>query len=129
MMIRLVLAALILLVSASSASASNHAISPTGSWASANGESRFTVTLCGDGTELCARLVWLRKDMRTAENMAYLNAYVIRRARAVGANRWRGTVNVYGERTSGRIELVDNARMRLVGCRLVLCQSFEFKRI
>jgi uncharacterized protein (DUF2147 family) len=129
MMKNFAIAALVLLVSIVPASASNHAISPTGSWQSANGESRFSVTLCGDGTQLCARLVWLRKDMRTAENLAYLNRFVIRRAKAVGDNRWRGTVNVYGERTSGKIELVNNGRLRLVGCRLVLCQSFEFKRI
>jgi len=58
--------------------------SPVGNWQVTSGEARYTVTSCGGGQQLCAKLVWLRSDARTDENLALLNHYVVRGAQPSG---------------------------------------------
>ena len=102
---------------------------PAGNWQSVGGEARYKVSLCGDGTQLCARLTWLSPDMRTDENLAYLNKLVINRAQLSGENVWQGTVIYEGEQIDGAVKLISGDRLKVCGCRLVLCQSLEFRRI
>ncbi|HWV07997.1 MAG TPA: DUF2147 domain-containing protein [Pseudomonas sp.] len=103
--------------------------SPAGTWQTVTGESRFEVTLCGDGTEVCARLVWLRDDARTAENLGYLNAYVLKGAKRALENKWRGSAEYMGEVVKGTLTLVDGNTMTINGCKGALCQKFELTRI
>src|SRR4051794_501368 len=49
--------------------------SPVGNWQVTTGEARYTVTSCGGGQQLCAKLTWLRSDARTENNLALLNHY------------------------------------------------------
>lgn len=102
--------------------------SPVGRWQTTTGESRYEVSYCG-GTELCAKLTWLRSDARTPENLAYLNRYVVRGARQTGANRWSGTVSYGGEKIDGNMVLINADTMRLSGCKLIMCQTVAFERI
>ena len=51
--------------------------SPAGTWQSVDGTTRFEVTLCGDGADVCAKLVYLGGAAATPENMQYLNQYVL----------------------------------------------------
>jgi len=102
---------------------------PAGAWESTTGESRYKVSMCGDGTQLCAKLTWLRSDARTAENLQYLNKYVVRGAKASGPNSWKGSVSVNGESATGSITAIGTNKLRLIGCRIVLCQTMEFNRI
>jgi uncharacterized protein (DUF2147 family) len=103
--------------------------SPVGTWQSVTGESRYQVSLCGDdGTELCAKLTWLRADARTAENLAYLNKWVVK-AHATQANKWRGTVNYKGDTVSGSVTLVDGDTLKLSGCKGIFCKSLRFTRV
>lgn len=104
-------------------------LSPVGKWQSAAGESQYEVTLCGDGTKLCARLTWLRSDARTADNLKYLNKYVVRGAKPTDANKWRGTFSYAGEKVGGSVTLLSGDKMRLSGCKLIMCQTFDFYRI
>ena len=67
-------------------------LTPVGTWQTTTGESRYSVSYCGDGTELCAKLIWLRSDAKTPENLALLNQHVVLGARLSSANKWRGTV-------------------------------------
>lgn len=103
--------------------------SPAGTWQTVSGESRFEVTLCGDGTEVCAKLVWLRDDARTAENLGYLNSYVLKGARRALENKWRGSAEYLGEVVKGTLTLVDGNTMTINGCKGALCQTFELTRI
>ena len=103
--------------------------SPVGKWQTSTGESRYEVSLCGDGTRLCAKLTWLRSDARTAENVKYLNKYVVHGAKPLAPNKWRGTVNYAGEKIAGSVTLVAPDKMRLNSCMLVVCQSIDFHRI
>ena len=103
--------------------------SPIGTWQTSTGESRYSVSYCGDGSQLCAKLIWLRKDAKKPENLAQLNKMVVNGAKAVAANKWRGTVTYQGQRVSGSVTLVDNDRMKLSGCQLIACKSVDFVRI
>jgi uncharacterized protein (DUF2147 family) len=102
---------------------------PAGAWESSTGESRYKISMCGDGTQLCAKLTWLRADARTTENLQYLNKYVVRGAKMSGPNSWKGAVNVYGESANGSITVIGGDKLRLVGCRIIICQTMEFNRI
>jgi uncharacterized protein (DUF2147 family) len=102
---------------------------PTGTWQTTTGESRFQVTLCGDGTQLCAKLVWLRDDARTAENLPYLDTYVLMGAKRVVGNKWRGEADYLGETVKGTLALVDEDTMTLNGCKGLVCQKFTLTRL
>ncbi|MBN9311144.1 MAG: DUF2147 domain-containing protein [Devosia sp.] len=103
--------------------------SPAGTWQTVSGESRFEVTLCGDGTEVCAKLVWLRADARTPENLPYLNSYVLMGAKRALDNKWRGSAEYMGETVKGTLTLVDGDTITINGCKGALCQKFELTRI
>ena len=102
---------------------------PVGIWQSTTGESRYEVTLCGDGSQLCARLVWLRADARTPENLQYLNKTVVRGAVATAPNTWKGAVSYSGETLRGSLKLVSANQLQLNGCKAIFCQSLSFVRL
>ena len=104
-------------------------LTPVGTWQTTTGESRYSVSYCGDGTELCAKLTWLRDDAKTPENLALLNNYVVQRAKPTAENKWRGTVNYEGKAVAGSVTLVSGDRMSLSGCQLIACQKVEFIRM
>ncbi|MBU1174950.1 MAG: DUF2147 domain-containing protein [Alphaproteobacteria bacterium] len=102
--------------------------SPVGRWQTTTGESRYEVSYCG-GTNLCARLTWLRSDARTPENLDHLNTFVVKNARQTGANKWSGTVSYDGEEIPGRLILIDDDSLMVRGCQVIFCQTMEFERI
>ena len=104
-------------------------LSPVGQWELTTGESRFNVTLCGDGTQLCAKLTWLRSDARTPDSEALLNKYVLLNAKMALTNKWRGEAQYQGETVKGTITMVDANTMTLDGCKGALCKLVKLKRI
>jgi uncharacterized protein (DUF2147 family) len=114
------------LATASAASAA--AADPTGNWQSTSGESKYRVTYCGDGTQLCAKLTWLREDARTKENMALLNRYVVKGAVPAGDNAWEGNLAYDGDMYAGRVTMVSANQMSLKGCQGIFCKSMNFVR-
>ena len=126
-MFKTIAAAGLVLLTAGSALAQD--LTPVGTWQTTSGESRYSVSYCGDGTELCAKLIWLRKDARTPENLALLNKHVVHGARPTAANKWRGTVKYDGHTVSGSVTLVNQDKMSLRGCQLIACQNVDFVRI
>ncbi len=103
--------------------------SPVGTWQSTSGESRYDVSLCGDGTELCARLTWLRDDARSAENLARLDTFVLRHAKPVADNEWRGVVTYAGRAAGGSLTLVGENTLTLHGCQFIACREVDFVRL
>ena len=83
---------------------------------------------CGSG-KLCAKLVWLRSDARTTQNIALLNHYVVSGARAEGGGKWSGDVTLNGNSYAGTMQMVSTNFMTLKGCSGILCQTYEFTRI
>jgi uncharacterized protein (DUF2147 family) len=103
--------------------------SPVGSWQSEDGEARVKVTMCGDGTELCAQLTGLSGKARTPENIQLLNTYVLEKAEPADANVWHGTVHFNGQTALGDITLQSYNSITLKGCNLMACKTFQFNRI
>jgi uncharacterized protein (DUF2147 family) len=103
--------------------------SPVGTWQSTTGESRYKVTLCGDGTQLCARLTWLRQDARTPQNLQYLGKTVVNRAVPIAPNKWNGSVAYDGDMLKGSVIMVSANQLKLSGCKAVFCQSMNFVRV
>ncbi len=102
---------------------------PTGQWEVTTGESRYRISYCGDGNELCARLTWLRDDARTDENLALLDRYVVQEARPDEGNSWVGTMQYDGETYVATARLLSSDAMELKSCSGVFCRSFTLRRI
>ena len=102
--------------------------SPLGQWELASGESRYSVSRCG-GEALCARLVWLRDDARTEENLALLDTYVVKGARPAENGGWAGTVTFDGSEYAGTMQVQEDGRMEVRSCSGLLCRSFTLRRI
>lgn len=103
--------------------------SPAGTWQSVDGTTRFEITLCGDGTEVCAKLVYLSGEAATAENLQYLNQYVLLGAKRALENKWRGQAEYLGEIVKGTMTMVSSDVMTINGCKGALCQKFELVRL
>ena len=103
--------------------------SPVGSWQISSGESRYNVTVCGSGSQLCAKLVWLRADAKTADNLRYLNKFVVRGAQPIAPHKWSGSVSFAGETLRGSLTQVNANLMTLQGCKGVFCKSVQLQRI
>ncbi len=104
--------------------------SPVGMWEIEMGDSRYDVTMCGDGTQLCARLVWLGNGADNEENMPYLNTLLIDEAVPVGKNEWKGTLHLFGQTADGTIRQVSEDHISLRGCvALVLCRDYQMYRM
>ena len=118
------------LAALSSAPALAASATPVGSWEVTTGEARYKVTSCGDGGGLlCAKLIWLREDQRTNENLAVLNKYVVRGAQPASANKWEGNVVFEGKTYDGTLTMVSKNYLTLKGCSGILCQTYQLTRI
>lgn len=126
--VRWIAAAALALLSVGPSFATAATTSPVGQWQVTTGEARYTVTSCGDG-QLCAKLVWLRSDARSDDNLALLNTYVVRGAQPAGNGTWTGKVTFNGNNYAGTMKLVSKNFMTLKGCSGILCQTYEFTRI
>jgi len=110
-------------------SAQGGEVSPLGSWQTTTGESRYEIVSCKNGRAICAKLVWLRSDARSKENLKHLNRVILMGARQVQQNKWRGTLRYAGENLSGSLTLVNANKLRLNGCKFVFCKTINFRRI
>ena len=103
--------------------------SPEGIWEIEMRDSRYSVEMCGDGTQLCSTLIWLGRGADNAENLPYLNMLMIDHARQVGPNRWKGDLHLYGQSAAGTITQVGADQITLRGCvAIILCKSYQMYR-
>ena len=128
-MTRLATATLLIGLLATPALAAGVSVSPSGSWVSSDGQARVSVTLCGDGTQFCAKLTGLSGEARTPENLRLLNSYVVQGAELADTNSWAGTVHFNGQTASGHITLVSASTITVSGCQLGMCKTFEVRRV
>lgn len=92
-------------------------------------DSRYNVTMCGDGNALCAELIWLGNGADNAENLPYLNTLLIDHARQTRPNQWKGELNIYGQKASGTITQTSPDQITIKGCvAFVLCKSYRMYR-
>lgn len=103
--------------------------SPVGKWEDTEGQTRVQVSMCGDGSQLCAKLIGLAEEARTPENLELLNGLVVVEAEPLASNQWRGTVRFNGQTAQGSITLLGRDAIELSGCRLGICRSYLFNRL
>lgn len=103
--------------------------SPVGVWEIEMRDSRYDVRLCGDGTQLCAELIWLGNGADNAENLPYLNTLLIDHAKQTKPNQWKGDLHIYGQSAAGTITQVSADQITLKGCvAFVLCKTYQMYR-
>ncbi len=103
--------------------------SPVGLWEIESRDSRYDVTFCGDGTQLCAELVWLGRGADNPTNMPYLNTLLIDRAKPTRPGEWKGKLHLFGQTADGTISQVGPDRITLRGCvALILCKTYQMHR-
>lgn len=103
--------------------------SPIGTWEIEMRDSRYSVEMCGDGTQLCGTLIWLGNGADNAENLPYLNTMMIDHARPVAPNQWKGDLHIYGQTAGGTITQVSADRITLKGCVLgIICKTYQMYR-
>ena len=105
-------------------------INPTGLWEADDGESRYEVSLCGDGTQLCAKLIWIRPDVTNERNSVYIDTYVVNGAKRKTDREWRGNISLYGHTVSGNVQAYSQNKLVVRGCALlVICIRKGLTRI
>ncbi len=127
---RVFLISFLTLVFASSASLASSGFDPTGLWQADDGESRYEVSLCGDGSQLCAKLVWIQPDKIKRANKVYIDTYVVNKIKRHSNREWRGNISLYGHTVSGSVKAMHQDRLKVNGCALiVICISQGLNRM
>lgn len=102
-----------------------------GIWQMKDGYSDYLVETCGkENTDLCVKPVALRGKADNERNRAHLNSYIVKGAKQIGANRWKGKLELWGQTADGTLVLRDSNYLTISGCfYLVVCNEFELNRI
>ena len=74
-------------------------------------------------------MTWLRDDAQTAENLPYLNRFVVQGAVPNGANSWQGKLSYEGDVFEGKMTMVSEDALKLRGCQGMFCKSMNFVRL
>ncbi len=103
--------------------------SPAGTWELETRDTRFTLEMCGDGTQVCGQLSWLSDAEYNEQYKPYLNTPMADRLVPAGPNRWQGQMQLFGHRVAGTLTQRSENHMTLQGCALlVVCRSYEMFR-
>ena len=104
-------------------------LSPVGKWKLDTGDSHYDITYCGDGTQLCAKVIYLGPGTLNEQTKPYLNTFLVEGAKPVGPNKWKGALSVYGDTLGGTVEQQGPDLIKLTGCKLIFCKSFKLLRL
>lgn len=100
---------------------------PEGTWQDEYG-TIFEISLCGQGTDLCAILIDVQGESRTEQNLAYINQQVLQAAQTT-ATEWKGKVIYNGSEADATITQDAPDTLSITGCRMILCQTIVFNRM
>ena len=103
--------------------------SPAGLWVTNGGESKYELTLCGDGDDLCAKMVWVNDTELGQKLRPYLGEAMLVTAPRVATQKWRGQITLQGRTVKGSIEILDANNIHVRGCEGALCQGVELIRV
>jgi uncharacterized protein (DUF2147 family) len=101
---------------------------PDGYWVTEGQKARYRVATCGR-QQLCATLLWIRPDLRTARNVRYINRSIFQYLPRQDESRWGGEVTLEGRTFQGVVELVDYDEMRVTGCVFIICDTVTMSRL
>lgn len=103
--------------------------SPAGVWELETRDTRFALEMCGDGTQVCGKLVWLSDADYNKQYLPYLDQPMADRLVPSGQNRWKGEMQLFGYKMAGTLTQRSANQMTLQGCAfLVVCRSYEMFR-
>jgi len=103
--------------------------SPVGIWVTNGGESKYELTLCGDGDDLCATMIWVNETELGQKLKPYLGEAMLVTAPRVATQKWRGQITLQGHTVKGSIEIRDANNIHVRGCEGALCQGVELIRV
>lgn len=120
----------VFMLASASAEAWAQPMSPTGLWESTDGNTHYAVSLCGDGTQLCAYLIWISPRVINRNNRRFLNTSIFRFLEATGPNSWEGEIVVDGRAVQGKVRQIGANQLEVTGCvMVVLCTTGIMPRI
>ncbi|HHB81965.1 MAG TPA: DUF2147 domain-containing protein [Devosia sp.] len=103
---------------------------PNGVWAADAGDARYDVALCGDGTQICVKLIWIKPDQINERNIQLLNKYVIYEGKRAHLAEWRGKIDIYGMTLDGSVKILGQNKVKVTGCAFGLfCEGFTLSRM
>jgi uncharacterized protein (DUF2147 family) len=103
--------------------------SPNGVWELETHDTRIQLDLCGDGTQLCGKLVWLSDADYNQQYQRYLDTPVTTGMTAAGNGVWKGKLRLLGYDMSGSITQQNEDQMTLSGCAfVVVCKTYRMFR-
>ncbi len=103
--------------------------SPAGTWELETRDTRFTLTMCGDGSQVCGQLSWLSDAAYNQQYLPYLNQPMADRLVPAGPGRWKGEMRLFGHKVAGTLTQRSENQMTLQGCALlVVCKSYDMFR-
>lgn len=103
--------------------------SPAGVWDLESKDTRFELALCGDGSQLCGKLVWLSDVDYNEQYKPYLGKLMANGLRQVKPRVWKGQMSLFGYSMSGTITERSADHLTLNGCAfLVVCKTYEMYR-
>jgi uncharacterized protein (DUF2147 family) len=123
----LILATAMLVLGAAPALAAN--FDPRGRWQTTTGESRYDFGYCGDGSKLCATLVWLNADAMNTPARRQLGTHAVESAAKTGSNTWRGPLTYDGMTADTTLTQTGPKTLTIAGCYFIWCKSFDLVKI
>lgn len=84
----------------------------------------FKLTTCGDGTDLCVKLLAARGSAATKQIKPYIGKLVVKNAKAAGTNTWKGVMHFGKYDLDGSMTLKPGQSFYISGCVfLVVCED------
>lgn len=105
-------------------------VDPRGLWELKSGDSRFDFGYCGDGSKLCAKVVWLNDYQMTTPARKQLGTNALDQAVHTGTNTWKGPMTYDGHTATATLTFTSPKDLVVSGCYLVFfCRSYELVRV
>jgi len=104
-------------------------LSPEGLWEPGNKESRYQISYCGNGRDLCGLVAWIDPAHQTADNKKLLNTYLFSEIPMRGRDTWRGNIHFAGRNINGKVKQLSATKMSVEACLLFWCEKVTLTRV
>ena len=95
-----------------------------------DGAQDYEVTYCGNGKQLCGKLIALHGAGDTEDNRRYIGKYIVENLNPAGTNVWKGLLTINNNSANGTATLIPGKELILKGCAyIILCAEFRMKQI
>jgi uncharacterized protein (DUF2147 family) len=85
----------------------------------------YELSLCGDGAQLCVKLLAARGTALTKQTKPYIGKFIVNKAKPGGKNKWNGRITIQGYTLDGSLTLKPGKSFVMRGCAyIVICSDF-----